>query len=283
MTTLINTTVLILSSLILIITSFLHGLCLQTWLYSNWTLQHKPTLTWTSTRKAYKTGLDKYITFCMETNLKPVPLNEYTLLLFATYLAQQHLLYPIVQVYLSTVRHSLIIVGKSLPIATPWLRYILKGIRRSSAITNHIRERLPITFLIMAHLNFVFSKHPGNYRDIMIWAVCCLAYFGLLRVSKFTVSSPNHFDPSMDLLLMDVAIDNRASPSLIQITLKQSKGTSLGKMRKYTWEELFMQYVQYMHWYNTLPGGLLHQDCFSYSQTANGWQMVHSAQHSTKV
>ena len=27
------------------------------------------------------------------------------------------------------------------------------------------------------------------------------------------------------------------------------------KVHKYTWEELLMQYVQYMLWYNTLPGG----------------------------
>ena len=179
--------------------------------------------------KAYKTGLYKYITFCTDTNLQPVPVNEDTLLLFATYLAQQHLSYPTVQVYLSAVRHNLIIAGKSLPIATPRLSYVLKGIRRSSSITNHTRERLPITFPIMARLHAIFSRHPGNYRDIMIWAACCLAYFGLLRVSEFTSSSPNHFDPSRDLLLSDVAIDNRACPSLIQITLKQSKGDQFRK------------------------------------------------------
>ena len=63
----------------------------------------------------------------------------------------------------------------------------------------------------------------------MIWAACCLAYFGLLRVSEFTTSSPNHFDPSTDLLLSDVALDNRASFSLAQITLKQSKGDQFRK------------------------------------------------------
>ena len=76
----------------------------------------------------------------------------------------------------------------------------------------------------------VFSKHPGNYRDFMIWAACCFAYFGLLRVSEFTTSSPDHFDPSVDLLLSDVAIDNPTSPSLIQITIKQSKGDQFRKV-----------------------------------------------------
>ena len=72
----------------------------------------------------------------------------------------------------------------------------------------------------MECLHGVLSNHPGNYKDIMIWAACCLAYFGLLRVSEFTTSSP---DSSTDLLLLDVALDNCTSPTSIQITLKQSK------------------------------------------------------------
>ena len=75
----------------------------------------------------------------------------------------------------------------------------------------------------MECLHGVLSNHPGNYKDIMIWAACCLAYFGLLRVSEFTTSSPDRFDSSTDLLLSDVALDNRTSPTSIQITLKQSK------------------------------------------------------------
>ena len=66
----------------------------------------------------------------------------------------------------------------------------------------------------------------------MIWAACCLAYFGLLRVSEFTTSSPDCFDPSTDLLLSDVALDNRASPTFIQIILKQSKGDQFRKGTK---------------------------------------------------
>jgi len=78
----------------------------------------------------------------------------------------------------------------------------------------------------MARFHATFSKHPSSYKDVMM---CCLAYFGLLRVSEFTASSPNHFDPEMDLLLSDVALDNRLSPSLLQITLKQSKGDQFRK------------------------------------------------------
>ena len=57
----------------------------------------------------------------------------------------------------------------------------------------------------------------------MIWAACCTAYFGLLRVSEFTASSPNYSNSSTDLLLSDVAIDSHVVPQIIRITLNQSK------------------------------------------------------------
>jgi len=71
----------------------------------------------------------------------------------------------------------------------------------------------------MVHLHTLLAKHNSNYRDEMILAACCLAYFGLLRVSEFTTSSPDHFDPATDLLLSGTGLDNRALPALIQITL----------------------------------------------------------------
>jgi len=99
----------------------------------------------------------------------------------------------------------------------------------SYATTYQPRGRLPITFPIMVGLNAVFSKTSGNFRDIMIWATCCLAYFGLFRVSEFTASLSDFFDPRKDLLLSDVAVDSRASLSLIQVNIKQSKGDQFTK------------------------------------------------------
>ena len=43
------------------------------------------------------------------------------------------------------------------------------------------------------------------------------------------MSSPDHYDPSSDLLLSDVALENHSSPSLIQITIKQSKADQFKK------------------------------------------------------
>ena len=57
----------------------------------------------------------------------------------------------------------------------------------------------------------------------MLWAACCLAFFGFLRVGEFTIPSYNHYDQSSHLSLQDISIDNRANPRLLRVTIKQSK------------------------------------------------------------
>ena len=158
-----------------------------------------------------------------------MPVCEDTLMLFVTYLAQQHLSYTTIQLYLSAVRYSGIITAKSTTLRTPRLNYVLKGIHKECAVNHQPRERQPITFPIMERLHMVLLQHSGNYNNIMIWAACCLAYFGLLRVSEFTTLSPDRFDPTTDLLLLDVAVDNHNSPTTVQITLKKAKNDQFRK------------------------------------------------------
>ena len=57
----------------------------------------------------------------------------------------------------------------------------------------------------------------------MLWDMCCLALFGFLRVSEFTIPGEASFNPTCHLSLKDVAIDNREDPRLLQVAIKQSK------------------------------------------------------------
>jgi len=147
-----------------------------------------------ATTKAYTAGMRKYINFCSEASLQLTPVSENTLMLFATYLAEQNLSYPTIRVYLSAIRYNCTTTRESLPLTKPRLNYILKGIRKSHAMIYQPREQLPITFSIMIRLHQTFTNSSGNYGDVMIWAACCLAYFGLLRVSELTSSAHDHFD-----------------------------------------------------------------------------------------
>ena len=98
-----------------------------------------------------------------------------------------------------------------------------KGIRKTHALTHSPKQRQPITLSIMERIHSLLSNSANNYSNLMIWAAYCTAYFGLLRVSEFTVSSHNHSNSFTDLLLSDITIDSHVAPQVIRITLRQLK------------------------------------------------------------
>jgi hypothetical protein len=57
----------------------------------------------------------------------------------------------------------------------------------------------------------------------MFWAACCLAYFGFLRSSEFTVPNGATFSQASHLSVYDIAADQRVAPSRIQVNIKVSK------------------------------------------------------------
>ena len=66
-------------------------------------------------------------------------------------------------------------------------------------------------------------RKPKDYDNILLWAACCTAFFGFLRCGEFTVPTQATYDPEAHLLLSDIALDSKHSPSVIQVTIKQSK------------------------------------------------------------
>ena len=57
----------------------------------------------------------------------------------------------------------------------------------------------------------------------MLWAACCLGFFGFLRAGEFTVDSIKRFDPSCHLTPADVSVDSREAPQIVWVVIKQSK------------------------------------------------------------
>ena len=56
-----------------------------------------------ATKKAYETGLNKYLAFCIQCKQQTIPASENTLVLFVTHLTNQQLSHATIQVYLSAV------------------------------------------------------------------------------------------------------------------------------------------------------------------------------------
>jgi len=75
----------------------------------------------------------------------------------------------------------------------------------------------------MQQIKELLMKNPHNYQHILIWAVCCTAFFGFLRCSEFTVPTEQDYDPNVHLSFADVAVDCKKDPQIIQLYIKQSK------------------------------------------------------------
>ena len=106
---------------------------------------------------------------------------------------------------------------------TPRLQQVIKGIKKTQAVQKVPKVRRPITLDIMTKIQTAIASQPASFFNTMIWAACCLAFFGFLRCSEFTVQRQGSFDSAVHLSMSDVAVDNRSSPTVMRIRIKQSK------------------------------------------------------------
>ena len=85
------------------------------------------------------------------------------------------------------------------------------------------RERLPITPPILRKIRSVWDGRAGEHDIVMLWAACCLAFFGFLRAGELTIPSDSAYDPSMHLSWGDLAVDAPENPTVLSVLLKASK------------------------------------------------------------
>ena len=75
----------------------------------------------------------------------------------------------------------------------------------------------------MHQIYAVLARTPEEYKNVMLWAVSCTAFFGFLRVGEMTVQNQKNYDRTMHLSSQDVALDSRVTPTIIWLTITQSK------------------------------------------------------------
>ena len=155
----------------------------------------------------------------------PCPVDEWTLCLFATFLAAR-IQHSSIKVYLSGIRAFHIEQGFPDPLANCLrLQRVVCGIKRSqgSSSSSHLPITDDLMLVIWRSLDLRLPDH------LMFWAACSLGYFGFLCASEFTVPSLASFSPSSHLGVQDIAEDSPSAPSCMRLKIKASKADPFRK------------------------------------------------------
>ena len=126
-----------------------------------------------------------------------------------------------IKLYLSAVRSLHVAAGMYQTFCsqlTPRVQQVVRGIRKVQALEKPTQLCLPVTTDIMLKIKAILSRNPHKYHNIMMWAACCIAFFGFLCCSEFTVPSHDSYDPDANLSYDDVAVDNHTCPTLLTLT-----------------------------------------------------------------
>ena len=131
------------------------------------------------------------------------------------------------RIYLSALRFFQIRAGLPDPSLSsyPRLTYVLRGIRKITP-DHQQRHRLPITTELLKALHCVWSSPPIQHNQVMLWAACCVGFFGFLRAGEFTCPVVDISEPP--LTVHDIAVDSRSNPQVITVHLRQSKTDPFG-------------------------------------------------------
>lgn len=175
-----------------------------------------------STQRAYGTGKKRYLNFCERLGAPSLPVTETRLCQFVAFLKLEGLRHQTVKSYLSAVRHMQISQGLDDPRISgmPRLELVIRGMKRMQAGLPS-KPRLPITPAILRRIRAEW-EHSKEWDHIMLWAMMCLCFFGFLRAGEAVAPEAN-FDPSQHLTYSDIAVDDIANPTLLQVNIKQSK------------------------------------------------------------
>ena len=171
-----------------------------------------------STITAYRSGIASFTTFCRQTSLPPFPSSEIVLQFYVTSLART-VSYQTIKVYLASIQYYNIVLGHHISItAMDRLFYLLRGIHRSLGDSRTRIPRQPITLPQLRRLVHFIQYNTYNPHDsAMLTSVVTLAFFGLLRVSKYTSPTRASYDPAHTLLYSDIFLTSPLRVAAIRI------------------------------------------------------------------
>jgi hypothetical protein len=154
----------------------------------------------------------------------PFPVTEYLLCCFATFLANEGLAPQSIKSYLAAVRNTQLSLG----LPDPREQSAFPVSRARLGRQQPSRVRLPITGQVLRRVKADLEQ-SGHPERTVIWAVCCVAFFGFFRLGELLLPSQDAFNPRLHLAWGDVAVDDTRNPRMVRCRLKQSKTDQLGR------------------------------------------------------
>ena len=175
-----------------------------------------------NTRRVYYSGWKTFRDFCSSVGITCLPLSSRKLQRFVVSIASR-VSYKSIKVYLAGIQFISLMAGFPTRIQNMApLFYTLRGIRRVQGSHFTRSPRRPITYLMLRKIHdYILATLWSSHDKLMLQTATSLAFFGLLRCSEYTSPSPTHFDPSVILILSDIAF-LRSSP-VARLFIKSSK------------------------------------------------------------
>jgi len=173
-----------------------------------------------STRRSYTSGMNRYQSFCISYRIPVFPLYEHNLSPFVYTIFQQGLRFETIKVYLCGIQFFSNMFGYRTDLGSmTQLRYLCRAIRRNQGPSPR-QQRQPITPAHLRTMLSFLSSARFSSQDKYMWrCVILTAFFGLLRVSEYTLPSCTAFDQNIHLSVRNVTL----SPLMATILIKTSK------------------------------------------------------------
>ena len=143
-----------------------------------------------STQATYSSGVNRFLNFCMEHGVQPLPADKCTLVYFAAALSRS-LSTPTIKVYLSAVGSFHRRQGfEDLTHHNPQLRMVLRGTQQAN-LDRASHPRQPITRAVLHRLLYQvrYSCKLHKHDKRMLTAAFSLAFFGFLFIPNYKISA----------------------------------------------------------------------------------------------
>lgn len=150
-----------------------------------------------------------------------IPINSATLALFIAYLFGSSYSPSTVNTYISALGYYHKLAGLPDPSKTFYISEMLKGY---SKLGNTLDTRLPITLPILTRMiclsGSVFSSHFGR---TLFCAMCCLAFFGFMRIGEITVNGKESSKSVLQISQVERILSNKGDTMSLKIIFKNFK------------------------------------------------------------